>query len=224
MKKYNIVIFDLDGTLLDTIQDITNAINNTLDEVGILSRIDNNVTKAFIGNGATKLMERIFSYLSLNELQQDKFRSLYFENYSKEVNKETKPFDGVKETLLCLKSKGYKLGVISNKPHVDALKSVEMHFENIFDFVVGKQENVAPKPNKEVFDSIEYLKNINRKEIVYVGDMQVDIIFSENINVDVIICKHGYGKYHEMSNYNYLINNFNELINILENEDEKKKL
>lgn len=224
MRRYNVVIFDLDGTLLDTIIDITNAINNTLIQIGVDNRIDDKVTKEFIGDGAVKLMERIFSYLLLDEEQQNNFRNLYFDNYSKEVNKKTKPFPNVKEILLYLKNKGYKLGVISNKPHIDAIKSVEMHFGNIFDFVVGKQDNISPKPNKEVFDCIQCLKNINRKEIVYVGDMQVDIIFSENINVDVIICKHGYGKYHEMTDYNYLINNFSELVNILENEDEKKKL
>ena len=216
MSKYSTIIFDLDGTLIDTLDDITDAINITLDEVKFEKKIDNSVVKNIIGNGARVLMERLFNLLDLSSQQERLFEEKYFFNYSSRVNIKSKPFKGVVDTLKILKEKNYLLGVITNKPDEDARKCINYYFGDLFDFVVGKKENIQPKPHKEVFEQIELLKNVDKNKIVYVGDMDIDIIFSKNIGVDVVICKHGYGKYDEMDQYNYLIDSFSDLINIME--------
>lgn len=216
MKKYTTIIFDLDGTLLDTLNDITDAVNLTLLQTGINKKITSKKIKEFIGDGAEILMQRVFNYLSLNDEQKEKFKLLYFDNYSKTSNNKTKPFFKVIETLKYLKEKGYILGVISNKPNRDAQECVNLFFNNIFDFVIGKRNNIPPKPNKQVFENIEFLKETNKNNILYVGDMQVDVLFSENIGVDVIICKYGYGKIEEINNFTYTIDSFEQIIDILE--------
>ena len=106
MKKYTTLIFDLDGTLLDTIPDITNAINHTLLKYNFNKKHTNNDVKKFIGDGAVKLINRALKSLNVTQELEQKFYLDYCERYSKNSELLTKPFDGVIPTLIQLKKKG----------------------------------------------------------------------------------------------------------------------
>ena len=120
--KYKTIIFDLDGTLLNTLEDIKDAINETLKSLNFPYIVNNVETKHFIGYGMNILVNRVSEKFSFNEKQKEEFLNLYRQEYTRHVNKKTKPFSGVIEGLKTLKENGIKLGVISNKPNNDALK------------------------------------------------------------------------------------------------------
>lgn len=138
--KYETIIFDLDGTLLDTLLDINDAINDTLKQMNLPYKSSEENARNFIGMGVHVLIDRVFDYYKINENLKDEFFKLYIVNYSKHVNIKTKPFDGVINTLTELKKEGFKLGVISNKPNNDVKRCLDDYFKDIFDFVIGQQE------------------------------------------------------------------------------------
>lgn len=221
MRKYDTILFDLDGTLLNTIEDITDAINITLEDIGISKKVDLEITRFCIGSGAYILIDRVSKLLNLSSEEKVKFASKYFDNYSKRVNVKTKPFDKVIETLKFLKEANYTLAVISNKPNRDVYSCIDNYFPNLFNFCVGQIDGIPTKPNKAIFDKVVELYHIDKEKTIYVGDMDVDIDFSRNIGIKVVICKHGYGTIDTIKNADYLIERFDDLINILERENEE---
>ena len=215
--KYKTIIFDLDGTLLNTLEDIKDAINETFKNLNYPYIVNNEDTKHFIGYGMNILVNRVSEKFSFNEKQKEEFLNLYRQEYTRHVNKKTKPFVGVIEGLKKLKENGVKLGVISNKPNNDALKCIEHYFGNIFDFVIGNTEGIKIKPYPDIFYYMVNKFKFDRNSVLYVGDMDVDLIFSRNIDVDVAIVSYGYGEKETYKDANYIISDFSELMRI-ENE------
>ena len=215
--KYKTIIFDLDGTLLNTLEDIKDAINETLKNLNYPYIVSDEDTRHFIGYGMNILVNRVSEKFSFNEKQKEKFLNLYRQEYTRHVNKKTKPFSGVIEGLKNLKENGVKLGVISNKPNSDALKCIKHYFGDIFDFVIGNTEGIKIKPYPDIFYYMVDKFKFDRSSVLYVGDMDVDLMFSRNIDVDVAIVSYGYGEKETYKDANYIINDFSELMRI-ENE------
>ncbi len=184
-----VIAFDLDGTLIDSVEDILISLNKTLDHFGY-KRIDKKQCIEYIGNGPLKLVERaINTSIDFNLLQE--VYTFYSNTYLNSRYKNTVIYDGIEKKLIELK-KRYKLAVISNKGHDDVTNIVQMFFPNVFDYVVGRKENIKIKPNKQQFELLFKYFDVKEDECIFVGDSVVDYEFAINSNVACYILTYGY--------------------------------
>ena len=186
-------IFDLDGTLTDTLESLAYSVKATLREMG-LPEITTEQCRRFVGDGAKVLMER--SLLAAGEKDLSRleerlavYRRIFDENCTYHVT----PYQGIPELLQSLKEKGVLLAVLSNKPHEQAVKVVKEIFgERWFDYVSGQQEGIEKKPDPAgVIHIMETLKLTN-EECLYVGDSEVDVRTGNNAGVRTIIVSWGF--------------------------------
>ena len=175
---YKYVIFDLDGTLLDTLEDLSNAGNYVLDQLGFPQH-EINEYKYFVGNGIPKLIERILPSGVCMDIR-NKAHSLFSEYYSSHSTDKTKPYDGICDLLFRLKADGIKTGVASNKDHGFSESLVKNFFGDTVQAVCGRREGAPKKPDPfSVNYIIERLK-ANKNESLYVGDSNVDMETAAN--------------------------------------------
>lgn len=186
-------IFDLDGTLTDTLESLTYSVNETLKEME-LSPITDKECESFVGNGAKVLMEcslRAAGEENLDRLNEamERYGRIFDANCTYHVT----PYDGIEEMLGRLKESGIRLGVLSNKPHQQTVKVVrEIFGEDIFDCVQGQQETVARKPDPAgVFRLMEKMQ-VTEEECLYVGDSEVDIRTGRNAGVKTVSVTWGF--------------------------------
>lgn len=216
MKK-KLLFFDLDGTLINTLEDLNRATNVGLEKYGYPLR-SLEETRNDIGNGVKKLIERSIpggkdnpDYLGVfNE-----FRSYYITHYFE----YSKPYKNTQETLSFLKNKGYKLAIVSNKFDEGAKKLVTTFFPNIFDAIQGSIDTLNYKPYPDLVNKVLNKLNIDNKDALYIGDTEVDYETAINSNLDIILVTYGYRKKEQLlekiKNPPLLINDISELINYL---------
>lgn len=211
------IIFDLDGTLLDTLEDIKNSMNFALEKYGYTSHTLAEY-RNFIGNGALVLTKR-----SMNEFDNmekiNQVYETYMDYYSHHNIVETKPFEGIMEGLRALKQKGLKLAVLSNKPHVDTLPIIEHFFPTIFEVVMGSGPTIPHKPHPSGIQKIIKEMQLSKEEVVLVGDSRVDIQTGMNAVITTIAVQYGYEKKEELTklNPNYQVVTPQELFSLLNN-------
>ena len=179
MKR--LVIFDLDGTLTDTIPDIEDNVNKTMRKFGF-PEITRDEARRFVGNGAKVLIER-----SLKGVMPENFNEIvdfYNESYNFCGSPKTCVYDGMTELLKELKKEGYLLAVVSNKPQDGTTEVIRKFFgDGLFDYVYGQREGVKTKPDKEPVEIVLKALNVLKKDAVYVGDSEVDALTA--INADL---------------------------------------
>lgn len=182
---YKAVIFDLDGTLLDTLEDLANACNYALKECGLkVHAVDK--YKRFVGDGRYKLIEKIISKEDHTDKIFNRVLKLYDDYYLEHMVDETKPYEGICELLDELKAKGIKIAVVSNKPHKFAREMVSNYFTNKIDIAFGQRPNYEVKPNPEsIFEVIKEFA-LTKEDCVYVGDSNVDMQTAKNAKVNSI--------------------------------------
>lgn len=190
------IIFDLDGTLLYTLEDINDAINFALLSFNLRPNSIEE-TRKFVGNGAKTLVLRSMYHrydvrLFLKNTLFDQIYSLYMEKYLSIRLNKTKPYDGIVDVLNELKSKGYNLAVLSNKPARDTTAIINNYFNNIFDIVLGSNDNYNLKPDPTLLNHIISYFGTNKENVIYVGDSLVDILTARNANVKCISVSYGY--------------------------------
>ena len=188
MKK--LLIFDLDGTLIDTLEDLKNAVNYALKLRNFPLRSKEQVRKD-IGNGVAKLVARS---IPLNEDNPEYLNTLndFREYYGKHHSDFTVPYDGVKESLINLKSKGYLLAVATNKLTEISRVLIERFYSEIFDLVQGDEPGMDRKPAPMMIDTICRKLGINKSDAFYIGDTNVDMQTAENSEVDYVLVTYGY--------------------------------
>lgn len=170
------VIFDLDGTLTDTLKSIWKSANLALEDAGLLP-IELDRYRYFVGDGAEELLKRALVADGDTELScLLRVRESYRKHFKKYVNYEVKPYDGILELLSALKERGILLAVNSNKPHDRAVDVVETIFgRNTFQMIVGQCGERERKPAPDgVFYIMEQLK-LSKEEVIYLGDTCVDM-------------------------------------------------
>lgn len=175
MKRYKLVIFDLDGTLLNTIDDIANTMNRVLEEMKLPTH-PVSAYYQFVGAGVVKLSKRVLPAKMRDEETVLKFRDMFNEKYHKSWNELTKPYDGIIELLDYLTSQGKEVGVFSNKPQEFCQIMMDYYFPEVkFSFVRGNRKNVPVKPDPA--GGLEILKEMNLKaeDVLYVGDTDIDM-------------------------------------------------
>ena len=183
MKKTT-VIFDLDGTLLDTLKDLADAVNYALRKEGMPERTIDEVRR-FVGNGVRLLMIRAVPGGESNPLFEETFAQ-FKEYYGEHCNDNTKPYDGMIELLETLKSKGYSVAIVSNKIDFAVKELSALYFKGIVPVAIGEKEGVRRKPAPDTVR--EALKELGRtaEESVYVGDSDVDIETAKNADMPCI--------------------------------------
>lgn len=182
--KYEAVIFDLDGTLVDTLDDLTDSVNFALSSFGFLMRSREEV-RSFVGNGVRKLV-----YLSVpegtDEETSEKCLGVFKEHYKNNSRNKTKPYDGIIELLEKLCESDVKTAVVTNKMQSAAKDIVEFFFGNKISLAVGQLDGVAQKPNPDGVLLVLEKLGIKKEKAVYVGDSEVDCITARNAGVDCI--------------------------------------
>ena len=184
MKKYSVVLFDLDGTLLDTLEDLADAVNVALGMHGLPCRTREEV-RAFIGNGIVKLMERAVGaeQARLVDMAQvvDDFREYYFAH----CEDKTAPYEGVIDVLTDLRAQGVRVGVVSNKADFAVQKLCRAYFGDLVEVAIGENEAEGRRKKPAPDTLIDAMRSFGAaaEDVVYVGDSEVDILTAKNANV-----------------------------------------
>ncbi len=179
------ILFDLDGTLADTLSALAGTANHVLSEAGLETHpVD--AYRLFIGNGAKVLMERA------SGRQDDALLARFIAEYDRRCLNDTPPYDGVIETLDQFKAKGLRLAVVTNKPHAQAVKLVEHLFGDRFDAVFGNQPCYGRKPDPQSTLLAMQTLGVTADECVFVGDSAVDVQTAHAAGLPCIGCCFGF--------------------------------
>lgn len=184
MKK--LVIFDLDGTLLNTIADLATATNQALQHYGYpIHEVD--AYRFFVGNGINKLFERALPEGERTEENVLRIRSQFVPFYDVHNADLSRPYPGIPELLHELQKQGVKIGVASNKYQTATRKLVARYFPEIsFIEVLGQREGIPAKPDPSIVHDIIAKAGVKHKEVLYVGDSNVDMQTAHNAGVSPV--------------------------------------
>ena len=184
IKIYKAVIFDLDGTLLDTLGDLHAAVNHALRAFSFPERSLDEVRR-FIGNGVVKLMERATPDLTDKKTNADCL-AVFREYYLIHMQDMTKPYEGVIDLVEKLRARGIKTAVVSNKLHQAVYELCQDYFPGLIDEAIGVSVESERKPSPvNVYKAMEKL-GVSADECVYIGDNEVDVQTSHNAGVKCI--------------------------------------
>lgn len=187
---YKAVIFDLDGTLLDSLNDIAGVLNYTLAHFG-LPQITRGQAQRYIGNGARELVRLAIG--AENGHRLDEILAYYKEKYAQCDNGHSGLYDGEDEALKTLKRAGVKLAILSNKPHAAALTAERIFFRGYaFDCVLGQKDGAPLKPDPQAVYAIISELGVKKDECLFVGDGEADVLTARNAGLDCVSVLWGY--------------------------------
>ncbi len=176
--RISALLFDLDGTLLNTIDDLADSANYVLDKLGFPLHTTQQY-KYFVGNGIPKLIERCLPH----DKQEYKEQALkmFIEHYALHSEDKTAPYDGIKPMLERACEMGFKLGVITNKQHKIAKEVIAHYFPEIrFDYVRGLDDSIKAKPDPAGALEAAEMMGVAPENVLYIGDSSVDMQTAEN--------------------------------------------
>lgn len=186
----SVVIFDMDGTILNTIDDITGAVNYILAKYDLPLRSVDEV-KSFVGNGLHRTLE-----LSVPSNTAESFVDEIFDEfvgyYKTHSNIATKPYDGIVEAIRALKERGYQLAVVSNKRQEAVSSLCDVFYTDLFDENIGDQDGIARKPAPDMVRLVLDRLGETEENAVYVGDSDVDIMTAKNAGIKGIFVSWGF--------------------------------
>lgn len=190
IMKYKLVIFDMDGTILDTLEDLKDCLNHALEQNAFPVRTLEEV-RNFVGNGIRKLVERaVPAGTDIREI--DSVFSDFQIYYKLHCTDKTKPYAGIAELLRTLRQQGIKTAVVSNKIDFAVQDLVLRYFDGLFDMAVGDRPGMARKPAPDSVYAVLDGLHIDKEACVYVGDSDVDIDTARNAGLDSIIVTWGF--------------------------------
>lgn len=212
---YNTIIFDLDGTLLNTLRDLCMSTNYALKKNGFPERTMEEV-RCFLGNGVRKLIERALPEPVLPEVFENIF-SDFKAHYRVHCNDLTGPYEGIMELLAELKKRGYKMGIASNKLEPAVMQLLDMFFKEYMDGAIGVVEGFPAKPDSYMVNRLMEMLGSTKESTLYVGDSQVDIETAHNAGLDMVTVLWGFRDREELvkAGGNNFINHPMELLNYL---------
>lgn len=194
--KYKAVLYDMDGTVLDTLMDLVNAVNHTMEHFGLPQRSTKEIM-GFLGNGARNLISSAAGEDPANP-KTDELLAYYTPWYNSHSQIYTAPYPGIVELMQELKAMGVKQAVISNKQD-SAVKPLAAHyFPGLLESALGESETVKKKPNPDaVLAALEEL-GVSRQEALYVGDSEVDVQTAINAGIDCAAVSYGFRSEEEL--------------------------
>lgn len=193
------IIFDLDGTLLDTLADLADSANYTMEQMGYPTHpLDS--YRYFVGNGVPKLLERCLPENKRTEENIHTARTIFANYYNVHFADKTRPYDGINELLDRLKAAGVKMAVASNKSHEFTVSLVKRFFGNAFNMVQGGKANVPKKPAPDVAYGIMNRLRAVPENTYFAGDSNVDMYTAKNAGIKAIGCLWGFRTKEELLN------------------------
>lgn len=212
---YKLIIFDLDGTLLNTIGDLAAAGNHTLAEMGLPVHPEDSY-RLFVGNGIPKLIERM---LPAGHSAEDEVTALklFTEYYSRHNCDRTKPYDGMRELVRRLKENGVICGANSNKDDGFTHELIRLNYGEDITEVIGYGAGFAPKPDPGAALEIIRRTGVTPEQVLYVGDSDVDMMTGHNAGIAVCAALWGFRSREELAakNPTFFANNAEELERIV---------
>ncbi|MBP5770771.1 MAG: HAD-IA family hydrolase [Bacteroidaceae bacterium] len=184
------VVFDLDGTLLYTLQDLANALNWALRQNGMPERTLSEVRR-FVGNGVQRLVQRAMPEESVTPLF-DKTFSDFKRYYMVHCQETTCPYEGVPEMLLTLKAHGFKLAIVSNKLQAGVDELCNRYFRDTVTVAIGDQPSLQRKPAPDMVNEALRILGVDARDAVYVGDSDIDLLTARNSGLPCISVLWGY--------------------------------
>ena len=182
--SYKAVLFDMDGTVMNTIDDLHDSVNASLRYFG-LTEITLGDTMRFIGNGARRLIEQAVPSDSSEELTEQVL--MYYVNYYQgHCLIKTSPYAGITELMERLKKAGLRNVIVSNKPDAATNEIAERFFCGLTEFAVGEKEGLRRKPWPDMVDAAVERLGLSKRDCVLVGDSEVDIATAKNADIDCI--------------------------------------
>ena len=188
--RYKLAIFDLDGTILNTLEDLADAVNYALKEHGYPQRTIEEVRR-FVGNGIRKLIERAVP-TGLTDEEISGVHQTFSAYYQEHCADKTRPYEGILPLLEHLREAGCLTAVVSNKADAAVQPLCQQYYEGLFDYAVGEREGIRRKPAPDAVQEVLRRLQIDAGEAVYIGDSEVDIQTAENAGLDSIIVTWGF--------------------------------
>lgn len=210
------VIFDLDGTLIDSLEDLANSVNQTLREFGFKTH-EINAYKYFIGDGVKILLKRAIAD-TVNEQTIAKLHERFKVIYKKEIDTRTKVYDGIYELFNKLEKQDYQKAILSNKPHNFTLDCMDKFFKDYsFVNISGQKDTIAKKPDAQAALLIADELKKDVKDIYFVGDTKIDMQTAKNAGMIAIGVLWGFRDEKELreNGADFIVSNTDELYNIL---------
>lgn len=192
MKK--LAIFDLDGTLISSLDDLTICINEALSYFN-LPHISKLQCKNAIGDGAKMLMKRTLKLVNYEPKDENEFETIltkYNSIYGSSKKPNTKPFDGIIDMLKELKALNYTVGIVSNKPHQFTVEISKNLFGDYLDFAYGQKDDFPKKPDPYLVNLVIKEQGFDKNDAIYIGDSDIDVITAKNADITSIAVSWGY--------------------------------
>lgn len=188
--KYKAVLYDMDGTVLDTLADLTDAVNVSLRHFGLPEQPAMHV-RDVLGNGARRLIKGCLPE-GTDERTADAVLEFYKPYYDAHCREKTAPYPGITELMRRLRDAGVKQAVVSNKPDGAVKELAELFFGGLIESAVGESETVRLKPCPDAVLAAAKLMGVSKDECVYVGDSEVDIETARRAGMDCISVAWGF--------------------------------
>lgn len=188
--QYQLAVFDLDGTILDTLKDLYLAVNHALRENGLPERTSAEV-RQFLGNGPHHLLQCSVPAGSSAETIA-RTENSFHAYYAQHCTDYTRPYPGIPELIAALRKAGLQTAVVSNKPDYGVQTLIADYFPGLFDCAVGERENVRRKPAPDAVNAVLEQLHIPRERAVYIGDSEVDIATAEQAGMPCISVDWGF--------------------------------
>ena len=201
MKQYDTYIFDLDGTLLDTLSDLACSVNYALQQHSMPQRTLDEV-RQFVGNGVRMLMTRAVPDGEQNPLFEAAFQT-FREHYLEHSLDQTRPYDGVSDMLAELRRRGCRVAVVSNKFYLATQELCQHFFPDTVEVAIGEHEaeGIRKKPAPDTVNEALRLLGVDKKGVVYVGDSDVDLMTARNSGLPCISVLWGFRDQHFLSQH-----------------------
>lgn len=214
---FSCVLFDLDGTVLDTVSDCKTAVNRAMDDFSFPHHTDDEV-RSYLNNGARMLIYRAMPTDKRDDEQLLlRVKERYMRYYSEECLKSSRLYDGILPLLKTLKNSGVSLGIVTNKPDEQTRLMVPHYFGSLFDFYEGNTASNPTKPDKRrVFSALEALCK-TADETIFVGDSYVDVQTAHNAHIPCIGVAWGFSGAAGFANEkpDYLVQSASEIADIV---------
>lgn len=189
-KKYDLIVFDMDGTILNTLEDLTDSMNHVLFDYGYATRKLEEI-RSFVGNGLYNLVRLAVPEGTSEERIQEVLASMKI-YYGEHNDIKTRPYDGILDLIRRLREAGYQTAVVSNKIDSGVQALCEVYYKGLFDVAIGEKDGIARKPEPDmVYAALDTL-GVVKERAVYVGDSEVDVATARNAGLDMIAVAWGF--------------------------------
>ena len=219
--KYSAVFFDLDGTVIDSLQDIVDAVNHTMRHFG-LPEASPAALKPHLGWGVGTLMKRWLP--ELTDARREEILDFYKPYYAVHAGDKSRPFPGVTEALSRLKADGLALAILSNKPDAAVQPLARAYFSGTVSLAAGEIEGVRRKPHPDMLQSAADRLGVELRRCLYVGDSEVDIDTARNADIDCLCVSWGFRTREQLvaAGATHIVDTPEEMVEFVEREERVK--